>query len=140
MKRHTTKLTKIMAVLLVLGVALAVAGFVLKSTSEPLVYIAYVGIALAVVGAIMIYKEDGRTTITRPGEIVLPLGSTKDGYNSEVKKISVLFSEVSEFKVEENNYVLTLKSGSEVVFRMTTYSTKTKENVIAIIKERIAGN
>lgn len=140
MKRHTTKLTKIMAVLLVIGVAMAVAGFVLKSINEPLVYIAYVGIGIAVMSAIMIYKEDGRTTITRPGEIMLPFGSTKDGRSTEVKKISVLFSEVSDFKADGDNYVLTLKSGSEVVFRMTTYSPKTKENVVAIIKERIAGN
>ena len=136
MKKHTTKLTKIMAVLLVVGVALIATGFALKSTNELLVFIAYAGIALAVVSAIIIYKESGRTTTTRPGEIELPLGATKDGHGGEVR-VSVLFSEINDFKIEEDRYILILRSGSEVIFRMTTYSEKTKANIIAIINEKI---
>jgi hypothetical protein len=104
-----------------------------------LVFIGYAGILVAVVSGVLIYKESGKTTTTRPGEIELPLGSTKNGHSGEVR-ISVLFSDVEDFKAnkEEDLYTFTLKSGGEVIFRMTTYSDKTRDSIIAIINERIA--
>ena len=107
MKKHTTKLTKIMAILLVVGIALAVVGFVLKATNEMLVFIGYAGILIAVVSGVLIYKESGKTTTTRPGEIELPLGSTKNGHSGEVR-ISVLFSDVEDFKANRIPWLLSV--------------------------------
>ena len=94
MKLHTTKLTKILIAMIVVAVAMIVVGFVLKSTNEMLVFIAYAGIALAVVGGILIYRESGRNVITRPGEIDLPMGSKIGGVVRKSGRIAVLFSDL----------------------------------------------
>lgn len=136
MKLHTTKLTKILIAMIVVAVAMIVVGFVLKSTNEMLVFIAYAGIALAVVGGILIYRESGRNVITRPGEIDLPMGSKIGGVVRKSGRIAVLFSELASIEEENGYYTITKADGTLVNFTLDGHSAKSIEKIRGIIKTR----
>jgi hypothetical protein len=125
-----------MIALLVLAVAMIVAGFVLKSTNEMLVFIAYAGIALAVAGGILIYKESGKNVITRPGEIDLPMGSKIGDVERKSGRIAVLFSELASIEEENGNYTITKADGTLVHFTFSGHSAKSIEKIREIIKTR----
>lgn len=136
MKLHTTKLTKILIAMIVVAVAMIVVGFVLKSTNEMLVFIAYAGIALAVVGGILIYRESGRNVITRPGEIDLPMGSKIGNVVRKSGRIAVLFSELASIEEENGYYTITKADGTLVNFTLEGHSAKSIEKIRGIIKTR----
>ena len=136
MKLHTTKLTKILIAMIVVAVAMIVVGFVLKSTNEMLVFIAYAGIALAVVGGILIYRESGKNVITRPGEIDLPMGAKIGDVVRKSGRIAVLFSELASIEEENGNYTITKADGTLVNFTLDGHSAKSIEKIREIIKTR----
>jgi hypothetical protein len=136
MKLHTTKLTKILMALLVVAVAMIVAGFVLKSTNEMLVFIAYAGIALTVLFGVLIYKEKDKAVITRPGEIDLPMGSKIGEVERKSGRIAVLFSELASIEEENGKYTITKADGTLVNFTLDGHSAKSIEKIRAIIKTR----
>ena len=133
---HTTTLAKILIALLVVAVALVVAGFVLKATNEAFAFVAYAGIALAVVMGILIFKEKDKFVITRPGEIDLPMGAKIGDYAKKSGRVAILFSELKSIDEENGTYVITKTSGSHVTFTMKGHSPKAQEKIVAIVRKR----
>ena len=133
---HTTTLTKVFISLIVVAVAMIVAGFVLKATNEMLVFIAYAGIALAVVFGILIYRESGKSVIIRPGEIDLPMGSKIGDVERKSGRIAVLFSELGSIEEENGKYTIIKADGTRVNFTLAGHSAKSTEKILSIIKTR----
>lgn len=133
---HTTTLAKVFIALLVVAVAMVVAGFVLKATNEVFVFVACAGIALAVVMSILLFKEKDKFVITRPGEIDLPMGAKIGDVERKSGRIAVLFSELQTIEEENGTYIITKTSGSHVTFTMKGISPKAQAKIVEIARER----
>ena len=133
---HTTTLAKVFITLLVVAVAMVVAGFVLKATNEVFVFVPYAGIALAVVMSILLFKEKDKFVITRPGEIDLPMGAKIGDVERKSGRIAVLFSELQTIEEENGTYIITKTSGSHVTFTMKGISPKAQAKIVEIARER----